>query len=215
MCTRLRLTARTLPRHWRSLLLAAAGAATPGSVSGQPKTGAVAGDAAQHFARGVELERKGDWSGAAAAFEAALERAPDMARACNRLGFALGQLGRTTDAIARFRQAAAMRRSSSTRTIISAPRCGGRAISMARSPRCGAPWSSTPGMPKRGAFLGVVLRERGDTLGAVEHLRAAIRENAAIARAHMQLGVALQTLGNLDGAEAGLAQGPRPRPRLG
>ena len=31
-----------------------------------------------------------------------------MAHACDRLGFALGQQGRTADAIARFRQAAAM-----------------------------------------------------------------------------------------------------------
>ena len=102
----LRLTARTLKRRD-----AAAGLRrrrTSGQAWGQPKTDAVAGDATQLFARGVELERHGNWSGAAAAFEAALERAPDMARACDRLGFALGQLGRTADAIARFRQAAAM-----------------------------------------------------------------------------------------------------------
>ena len=48
-------------------------------VWGQSATDAVGADATRLFARGVELERRGDWAGAAAAFEAALERDPNMA----------------------------------------------------------------------------------------------------------------------------------------
>ena len=107
MSARLRLTARTI-RTLAIFLLAGAGVARPGSVWGQATTDTVAGDATRQFAHGIELERKGDWAGAAAAFEAALAHDPAMARACDRLGFALGQLGRTSDAIARFREAAAL-----------------------------------------------------------------------------------------------------------
>src|SRR5829696_5373745 len=105
MGARLRLTARTLTAI-AIVLLACLGAAHSGHASGQPTADAAA--ATGLFARGVDLERTGDWAGAAAAFEGALQRDPAMARACDRLGFALGQLGRTAEAIARFRQAAAM-----------------------------------------------------------------------------------------------------------
>ena len=107
MGARFRLTARS-PRTLAILLLGCVGVVRPDCAWGQATTDAVAGDATRLFARGVELERQRNWSGAAAAFEAALEHAPDMARACDRLGFALGQLGRTAEAISRFRQAAAM-----------------------------------------------------------------------------------------------------------
>src|SRR5215212_1228958 len=107
MGVRLRPTARLL-ETLAIVLLAGAGAARPDNVWAQRTPGAAANGGARLFARGLELERTADWAGAAAAFEAAFAQAPDMARACDRLGFALGQLGRTADAIARFRQAAAL-----------------------------------------------------------------------------------------------------------
>ena len=87
-----------------------------------------------------------------------------MARACDRLGFALGQQGRTAEAIARFREAA--------RHVAAALRCAlsprGDAVVDARPRRrpcrrCSAPWSCGPTMRKRSTTSASCSRERGDT----------------------------------------------------
>ncbi|HET7295412.1 MAG TPA: tetratricopeptide repeat protein, partial [Vicinamibacteria bacterium] len=58
------------------------------------------------FEEGQRRERAGDLAGAEAAYRETLRLAPRMAGAHDRLGFVLGQLGRTREALDEFRRAA-------------------------------------------------------------------------------------------------------------
>ena len=64
-------------------------------------------DASAHYLLGLVHERRGDGVAARTAYEAALGHDPTLAEAHDRLGFLLGQAGRTEDAITRFREATA------------------------------------------------------------------------------------------------------------
>ena len=49
-------------------------------------------------------------------------------------------------------------------------------------------------------YLGLTLKQRGQTAAAIEQLREAVRVGPQLAAARLQLGVALQEAGDLDGA---------------
>lgn len=73
------------------------------SVSAAAQT---APDSAQKaFARGVELQQKGDMEGARQAYEAALRLAPKRVDVLSNLGMVYSQLGQAEDAVKCFRQA--------------------------------------------------------------------------------------------------------------
>src|SRR5262250_71603 len=59
----------------------------------------------EHFARGVELQQKGDLEGARAAYEAALKLIPRRIDALSNLGVIFAKLGQYDQAIIRYQQA--------------------------------------------------------------------------------------------------------------
>src|SRR4029450_11917189 len=61
----------------------------------------------EHFARGVELQQKGDLEGARAAYEAALKLIPRRIDALSNLGVIFAKQGQYDQAIIRYRQALA------------------------------------------------------------------------------------------------------------
>ncbi|HMD34430.1 MAG TPA: tetratricopeptide repeat protein, partial [Vicinamibacterales bacterium] len=67
-----------------------------------------AGTPRAHYLLGRELERQQNLDAAAAEYRAALERAPNLAAAHDRLGFLLGLQGHTAEAIAEFEKAVAL-----------------------------------------------------------------------------------------------------------
>ena len=178
---RLRLTAGTL-KTLAMVALACAGAIRPITVTGQPgiaarDAGAADAEATRLYARGVELEARKDWSGAAAAFEAALAKAPDMARACDRLGFVRGRSGeppRRSRAFARRRRAAAtVRRALPSRRDAA----GGRAISKARARPCARP-SRCGRHAEARYYLGITLERARRRAAADRRAARAVRLNA-------------------------------------
>ncbi|MBO0724937.1 MAG: tetratricopeptide repeat protein, partial [Blastocatellia bacterium] len=62
-------------------------------------------DVADHFNRGVELQRKGELKEAAAEYRAALARAPNYAEAQANLGAVLARLGNYDEAVAAYEAA--------------------------------------------------------------------------------------------------------------
>src|ERR671932_762386 len=60
------------------------------------------------FARGVELQQKGDLQGARAAYEAALRALPRRADALSNLGVVLARLGDYSAAVQRYKEALAI-----------------------------------------------------------------------------------------------------------
>ena len=131
-----------------AFLVAAAPAAVP------------AAEARRLVAAGLAQEKAGDLAAAAESYRAALRAAPRFAEAHDRLGFVLGQQGRTEEAIAEFRRAMEPTRSSSTPSTTSARRSGGRATGRRVAPltaavvapagRSRSPLLPGPGAPTAG-----------------------------------------------------------------
>src|ERR671928_1694016 len=60
------------------------------------------------FARGVELQQKGDLQGARAAYEASLRAVPNRADALSNLGVVFARLGQYGEAVKRYKEALAI-----------------------------------------------------------------------------------------------------------
>src|SRR5678815_1318494 len=97
---------RRIPRLNRAavwlIILAPAAWANVATAQTTPTSAQGTASARAHYSRGTALEAQHDLAGAEAEYRAALETDPAMAGAHDRLGFVLGKLGRTADAIAEF-----------------------------------------------------------------------------------------------------------------
>ena len=161
--------------------------------------------ATAQYVLGTLLEKRQDLHGAETAYRAALTRDARLAKAHDRLGFVLGLQGSTADAIEEFQRAVALD-----------PRTGRRAISPRRhalvdqADRCGARRrSSAPSRcvrrmprPATTSAWSSVSREIWPARSSV--CRRDRPLDPQLAAAHLQLGVALQEFGDIDGAIAEL-----------
>ena len=149
-----------------------AGRATGGSGPG-------AGGREQYQA-GLARERDKDWNAAAAAYSEALRLAPGMAEAHDRLGYVLGQLGRTDEALDEFRRAV-----EANPKLFDAQYHLGATLwwtkdPAARSCRCARPSRCGPSHAEARYYLGAALRQTGELEAAVATLREAVRLNPRI-----------------------------------
>ncbi len=90
--------------------------------------------ATPHLLLGRVHQARAALPAAAAAYERALRADPDLAEAHDGLGFVLGQLGQTKDAIDCFRRATELSPTCSRRSTTSERPCGGPATTQGRAP---------------------------------------------------------------------------------
>ena len=137
------------------------------------------------YRQGVAAEAKNDLAAALAAYDQAIADEPSMAIAHDRLGFVLGRLGRTADAIGAFERAVALgsdalRRAVSSRRdtmVDEGPRRRASALEAAVRLR--------PAHAEARYYLALTMKQRGDLAGAIADLREAVRLGArARAGAH-------------------------------
>ena len=193
----------------RSILLALPIVAIAWPAAAQGARARPESDSAEsHYAKGVLLEQQRNFTAAAAAYEEAIGRSPGLAKAHDRLGFVHGQLGRTVEALAQFEKAVALDPEALRRALpprrhaLVDERPGGRA-----GRTRGGVASPTRPSPKRGTISG----SRSDSVEqldrAIEHLSRAVALAPSLAVAHLQLGIARQEQGDLDGAIAASPEG--------
>jgi len=127
-----------------------------------------------------------------------------MAEAHDRLGFVLGQLGRTDEALDEFRRAV-----EANPKLFDAQYHLGATLWWTKDP-AGAVVALRSALALRPThaearyYLGAALRQTGELEPAVAALREAVRLNPRIVVAQQTLGVALQELGDAAGAVAAL-----------
>src|SRR4051812_6376020 len=150
---------------------------------------------------GIVREQQRDLAGAEAEYRQAVALAP-LAAAHDRLGFVLGQRGKTEDAIAEFERAVAIDPNlADAQYHLGATRWWTKRPDLARAP-LEAAVRLAPAHADARYYLGVTLRLLGNLDEALARLQEAIRLNPRLAPAHAYLGVVLRETGDLDGAVA-------------
>ena len=176
----------------------------------RPRTEAQSAAAA--YQQGIAAEKANDLNAARAAYENAIQIDPSMAVAQDRLGFVLGRLGRTPEAVAAFEQAVRLKPDLfDAQYHLGATRwwtkdIDGALVALEAAVRL------QPGHAEARYYLGLTLKQKGRLGEAIVQLREAARIGPSLAPIHLQLGVALQDAGDFDGAIASLRTAARVDP---
>ena len=152
---------------------------TPEAASRKPQGArlqTVSADPNPQLSRAHDLASEGNWTGAAAEYQAALRMDPNNTLALNGLGMALARAGNLDGAIEEYRRALASIAADHGRSDL------------------------TPEIATVHDNLGVALQKKGDLTGAVSEFNKAIQAEPGNAHAHGNLGLTLEAERNLDGA---------------
>jgi tetratricopeptide (TPR) repeat protein len=149
---------------------------------------------------GRALEAKNDLPGALEAYQRAVAAAPGDAVARDRLGFVLGRLGRTGEALAAFAKAAELDpKLFDAQYHLGATRWWTHDLKGALEPLRTAV-RLKPTHAEARYYFGLTLVQLDRRREGIPQLQRAIELNPALAPAQLQLGLALQREGDLDGA---------------